>query len=382
MAHPLQQLLTRAQNAVRCQSWAEAWVLLEQINPDYMPDSRHMGALQEEFELLAATVARHRGQVDVSERLYRSLMERITLQDERIADVMLGMAECAHTRTDFDEALRWMRAAQQVPVSSPVLAVRLHTTAAHITSHVNVPKAIELFEWVQANYPAQRDTAWANLLFWHGDALLVDGRYEQSVPLFIQAHKLAVETGATITAADAMRRLPLARILNGQADYALRSMGDLKQAERLYELAGDRGIGYLHTEAGEVYRALGQHREAQSSFKAGLWASRSIQDLNREAHNQIGLFEVSRLTGAPQWDLLDEAARNYDRIDSDWGRLHALICRLLASDNNQEQHLRDAGRLLQQSTFSGFRGERALLSWITKASLEERRAYPHLMNYP
>jgi tetratricopeptide (TPR) repeat protein len=382
MSHPLEQLLSRAQEAVRSQSWTEAWALLEQINPDYLSDSRHLGSLREEFELLAATVTRHRGQLDAAERLYESLKARISLADERVADVLLGLAECAHARGDFATASQQIRVAEQVPTRNPVLGLRVQTSAAHIASHVDLDQALRRFEWITEHYEPSKSTAWANLLFWYGDALLVDGQYERSVPMFVQAHGTAIATGATITAADAMRRLPLARILCGQTDFALKGVGDLHQAERLYELAGDRGAAYLHTEAGEVYRAIGQWREADREFTKGLWGARSIPDLNREAHNQLGLFELSRVSGAPKLTLLDEAARSYDRIGSDWGLLHVHLCRAMGDAPNRETHLRAARELIARSRFSQFSREQQMIAWLATASANEIAAEPHLMNYP
>lgn len=367
---------------MREQSWAESWALLEQINPDYHADSRHLGALREDFELLAATVLRHRGQIDAAQKIYEQVLKRLSLQDERLADLLLGLAECEHCRGDFDKALKVMRAAERIPVSSHILAVRVHTAGAHIASHVRLEEALARFAWIRENFTEQEHTAWANLLFWHGDALLVNGSYQESIPVFIAAHQMALKTGATITAADAMRRLPLARILCGQTDYALRGVGDLAQAKQLYELAGDRGVTYLHTEAGEVHRAIGQWREAERSFTQGLWASRSIQDHNRVAHNQMGLFEISRATGTPKMDLLDQAFRSYDLVQSDWGKLHVHISRALADGANRAEHMRNARELIGRTRFSSFTHEQQLLGWMGSASAEQISREPHLMNYP
>ena len=380
--HPLEISLHQAQQAVQAQSWLEAWSILEKINPDYYPDSRHLGALREDFELIAATCMRHRGQFEAADKLYTNLQSRLSLRDERLADALLGRAECAHAVGNVPHARMLMKAAERVPMTSTVLALRVFTAGAHIASHVNIDEALDRFEWIDRNFPEREDSSRANFEFWYADALLVAGRFKDCIPRLVSAHRLAVATSATITTADAIRRLPLARVLCGQTDYALRGLGDLNQASQLYKLAGDRGAAYVHTEAGETYRAIGKLREAERAFSHGVWESRNIQDENREAHNQIGLFEVGRMAGNIQLDLLITAEKLYNKYGSDWGLVQVQISRALADLSNQAEHIKVARELISSSRFSRFERELEILSWIETAKSEELATYPHLMNYP
>lgn len=374
----VEQQLFRVQAAIKAQSWQEAWGLLEQVNPDYRPDSRHLGTLREDFELLAATCLRHRGQLDQAEQLYRDVLLRLQPGDERVPDVLVGLADCLHAEGEIAQALQLGRAAEKMPMRDKVMAVRVLTLTAHLLSHIDLRAALQRYEWIQDNYAANADSSWANYLFWYGDCLLVDGQYDRAVEILLQAHKAATSTGALVTTADCLRRIPLARALSGQDDFALRGMGDLNQSIQLYELAGDRGSVYVHTEAGEVYRAIGRVREAEKSFSQGLWASRSIKDQLREAHNLMGLFELGRLMGGPQDELLRDADKCYERVGSEWGRLHVLISRALCGQDTIQQ----ARQLIQDSCLSEFKREQELLGWISATGPEQWREEMHLMNYP
>jgi tetratricopeptide (TPR) repeat protein len=376
MSQVTNTLLERAQAAIEAQSWQEAWSLLQQI------DHSLLGSKENELLILAATVLRHRGEVEHSERLYGELKGRMSLKDERLADVVMGLAECAHLRGHFTKAAHLAQAARRVPVTTPRLQLRMAVTEAHIRSHVNVDQAILMFNEILHQYPAEETTLWAHLMFQYADALFVAGDIAASLPRLIEANRLATETGATIAAADSMRRLPLVRVLLGQGDYALRGVNDLSLALNLYEVAGDRGSVYLYTEAGEVHRALGKYREAERSFTRGLWGAREIDDENRMAHNQLGLFEVSRAAGAPKWRTLDEAAEHYLNIGSEWGRIHTLIARALADRKRSNKLIQEAMTLATESTFSKFPRERELLTELGNISPEQIERHPHIMNYP
>lgn len=345
-------------------------------------DQYQMGSQNEELGLLAATCLRHQGEVAHAEHIYREIRERLSMSDERLADVMIGLADCAHLRGDFAEAGKLARAASQILVTSTTLALRVRTTGAHIQSHLNVEEAVAAFKAITKDFPAAANTAWANFLFQFADVLLVAGLYPLALAQFLAAHALASETGATITLADSMRRLPLVRILVGHNDYALRGVNDLNLAEQLYEVAGDRGAAYLHTEAGEVYRALGRYREAERSFTRGLWATRQINDVNRIAHNQLGLFEVGRAAGQPRWEALEDALHQYQSIGSDWGIIHTTIAQGLASPTRIREHLQRAGELIEASTFSEFPRERELLARLAGMSDADAMREAHIMNYP
>jgi tetratricopeptide (TPR) repeat protein len=376
MAAPIAPLLEQAHDAIARQSWREAWAILQRA--ERMP----AGSFAEDFQLMVATCLRHQGHLEQAEEIYRRLRSRLTLQDQRLADAIIGEAECAHVRCDFEAALLLGQAAERVPIPDAGLRLRVGTAVAHLDSHVNIDRAVQRFEYLLAHHELSDDTIAAHVTFTYADALLVAGDYDRATPMFLDAYQRAMRTGATITAADAMRRLPLARILLGQIDYALRGVNDLSLAIELYDVAGDRGSAYVHTEAGEVYRAIGKWREAEQSFRKGLWAAREIDDANRVAHNQLGLFEVSRATGSPDFKLLEEARESYQQIRSEWGFLHCVIAHGLADRERQDQLLAHAEQLIAQSQFSQFPRERELLARLRDAGADQVSREPHLKNYP
>jgi len=329
---PPDMLFNRIQTAIAVQSWREAWALLEQANPDYYGDDRHLGARRHDFLLATATCLRHRGQLEDAERVYLILQHELGLLDQRLADVLIGRGEVAHAAGRHGEALQLLRAASYIPDQEIVLRARTATINAHINSHVNIDLSLTLFEKAEQEFAVLDGTAAANLKFWHGDAL--------------------------------------------------RSLSDLQSAEELYSASGDRGAVYLHTEAGEVHRSMGRWREAETAFSKGLWASRDIGDTNRQAHNQLGLFEIGRQTGRVKDDLLVEADRLYSRDDSDWGRLHVLISRAVNEPKTRDKQITRAMDVINNSSFSSFQQEKQILEWIKQADEDQIANYPHLMNYP
>ena len=379
---PPDMLFNRIQTAIAVQSWREAWALLEQANPDYYGDDRHLGARRHDFLLATATCLRHRGQLEDAERVYLILQHELGLLDQRLADVLIGRGEVAHAAGRHGEALQLLRAASYIPDQDMVLRARTATINAHINSHVNIDLSLTLFEKAEQEFAVLDGTAAANLKFWHGDALLVGSRYQAAMEKLSEAQQLAAASGASVTLADTMRRLALARALLGHQDHALRSLSDLQSAEELYSASGDRGAVYLHTEAGEVHRSMGRWREAETAFSKGLWASRDIGDTNRQAHNQLGLFEIGRQTGRVKDDLLVEADRLYSRDDSDWGRLHVLISRAVNEPKTRGEQITRAMDVINNSSFSSFQQEKQILEWIKQADEDQIANYPHLMNYP
>lgn len=368
--------LQAAHRAIEVQSWVEARALLDSVDP------AGLGALVEDFDLLRATCLRHQGDLDGAERVYTHLRSRLALTDPRVPDVVLGLAELAHLRGDFPAAARLAQAAWHIPTNDRKLSLRVAVCAVHIDSHLNVDRAAKSFEHLLGHYAPERSTLWANVLFNYADALIVAGDYEHALPRLLEANQLAADTGATITLADSMRRLPLVRILLGQDSHALRGVGDLSLAEQLYEASGDRGGAYLHTEAGEVYRAIGRYREAERHFKKGLWAVTQIDDRNRMAHNHLGLFEVSRTAGAePKWDELEQALGLYRQIGSQWGIVHCGIARALA-DAKPQKILPRVLEQIDASTFSAFARERALVERLQTMRRDQLVSEPHLMNWP
>jgi len=375
-------LFDRIYSAIQMQSWREAWGLLEQANPDYYGDDRHLGARRHDFLLATATCLRHRGQLEDAERVYLMLQNELGLTDPRLADVLIGRAEVAHAEGKHGDALQMLRAAKYIPGQDRILRMRVATINAHVHSHINIQLSLQMFQNAQTEFAGLQGTVAANFFFWYGDALLVDGQYQQSIDRLDQALLMATSSGAAVTLADSLRRLPLARALLGDADNTLRGFKDLQSAEDLYQTAGDRGAVYLHTERGEVLRSMERWRDSENEFNKGLWASRDIGDINRQAHNKMGLFELGRQTDRAKPELLDEAWRLYQRCESDWGKLHVLISRSLHDYAHREEHMREALALIAQSRFSEFKHEKELLGWIRSASVTDIAAYPHLMNYP
>lgn len=375
-------LFDRIHSAIQMQSWREAWGLLEQANPDYYHDDRHLGARRHDFLLSAATCLRHRGQLEDSERVYLMLQKELGLQDPRLADVLIGRAEVAHAAGNHGDALQMLRAAKYIPGQDRILRLRGATINAHVHSHINIQLSLQMFQQALGEFRGLEGTAMANFLFWYGDALLVDGQYAESMQTMEQSFELSTRSGAAVTLADAMRRLPLVRVLSGDVEESLQSLKELQGAEELYHTAGDRGTVYLHTERGEVLRSMSRWRDAENEFNKGLWASRDIGDVNRQAHNKIGLFEVGRQTGRPKSELLDEAWRLYGRCDSDWGRIHVLISRALGDYGGRENHLQEALALIDRSQFSDFKKEQEIIRWMRSSNQAQIEQYPHLMNYP
>jgi tetratricopeptide (TPR) repeat protein len=371
------ELLDKADEAIASQSWQEAWGVLGQV------DHAQLGSRESDLLLLAATVRRHQGEIQHAERLYNELRERVSLQDERLADVVMGLAECAHLRGAFQEAGMLAQAARFIPTRDPMLALRLACAEAHIRSHINIDQSIELFELLMRYADAAESSVWANITFQYADALFVAGRIAEALPEFLHAHALATASGATVTTADCLRRIPLTRALLQQDEYALRSVHDFTLAKRLYEVAGDRGAVYLHTEEAEVYRGLRRYREAERTYHQGLWAAREIRDDNRVAHNLLGLFELSRVAGQTlKWRHLEEARELYTGIDNDWGVLHTDIAQLLADRKARSRLRQSALERIAASRFGRFERERAILRQFGDMTPDDIDKYPHLLNYP
>jgi tetratricopeptide (TPR) repeat protein len=373
----VEQMLEKAQVAIEAQSWQEAWGVLGQI------DHAQLGSKETELLLLAATVRRHQGEIRHAEQLYEELRERVSLQEERLADVVMGIAECAHLRGEFEKAGFLAQAARRIPVFDHKLTIRLACSEAHIRSHINIDQSIELFQLLYRHSQEETTTVWANIAFQYADSLFVAGLYQEALPQFLAAHKIATDTGATVTTADSLRRLPLVRMLLGQSDYALRGVGDLSLAKQLYEVAGDRGAVYLHTEEGEVYRGLGRWRESDRAFGQGLWGSRELRDDNRIAHNLLGMFELSRVAGHTlKWRYLDEAEALYLKLNNEWGLVHTSFARLLADRRVRGKLLDETISIINASDFASFTREKKMLESFRSMHHDEIDRYPHLLNYP
>lgn len=374
--------LKRIDQAMERQSWREAWVLLEEANPDYSSGDRHLGARRQDYIMLAAHCLRHRGQLNKSEELYMLLSQEIPLNDPRLTEALMGRADILHMHGELGEAMQLLRAASFVPSQSPDQRVRLQTLTAHVLSHTDTQSAISLFRDLIAKDLPVSDSVKANLHFWYGDALLTGGLFPESQDQLGAARELAQQGGCAVTLADAMRRMPLVSALNGESSETLSQLSDIVNARNLYRTAGDRGEAFLYTESGEVHRWLGKLREAESEFMRGLWASREVKDLNRVGHNQLGMFEVSRQALRPKPDLLDEAEHAYAKAKSDWGRLHVLISRALIDRTNRLEIIDRAKQLIAESEFSEFQAESNLLAWMRSAPETEIEQEPHIMNYP
>lgn len=370
------------QEAIRKQSWQEAWARLEAANPEYYTDDRHLGARRHDFLLAVATCLRHRGQLEEADRMYRIMQREVGLTDPRLADLLAGRADVAYAAGQYPEALGLLRAASYIPGQDLVLQARVATLGCRIQSRIDVALALRMFQQTVERFPGIDGSVGAHLLFWYGDALLVAGDYQQSMDKLVAAYDLAKEAEASVTLADSMRRLPLVRALLGHADHSLKAIHDLQSARDLYQASGDRGEVYLHTEAGEVFRSLGKWRDAEEEFQRGIWSSRDISDPHRQAHNLLGLFHVGRQTARIKMENLEKAARLYSDLLSDWGMLHVQISRALIDPANRSQILQQAAQIAQSSTFSAFQREREIIQWLGGASEEQIQAYPHLMNYP
>ena len=375
-------ILERIDRAMQRQSWREAWVLLEEANPDYQSGDRHLGARRQDFIMFAAHCQRHRGQMPKADELYELLLNELPLNDYRFGEALMGKAELLHAGNQHGEAMQLLRVASCVPNKPEQLEVRLQTIISHVLSHLNIEQSLKSFEQTIKDFPGVKGSVGANLYFFYGDALLVAGRYEESERQLLKARALAEEGGCAVSLADTMRRLPLVRTLSGNRARAMSDAADVANALQLYRTAGDRGEVFLHTEHGEVMRSLGKLREAESEFSRGLWASREINDLNRVGHNQLGLFEVSRQSLRPKPELLDEAEAAYSKARSDWGKLHVLISRALHKPEQRKQYLLQAAELISQSDFSGFEEERKLIAWMRSAPENQLDSELHLMNYP
>lgn len=372
----------RIDQAMGRQSWREAWVLLEEANPDYSSGDRHLGARRQDYIMLAAHCLRHRGQLKKSEELYMILSEEIPLNDPRLSEALMGRADILHMHGKIGEAMQLLRVASFVPDQSPDQQVRLKTLTAHVLSHTDTQGALDLFAGLIADNQPVSGSVKANLHFWYGDGLLIGGHFKESGEQLTIARELAQQGGYAVTLADSMRRIPLVSALHGKSSETLSDLSDITNAQNLYRAAGDRGEAFLYTESGEVHRWLGKLREAESEFMRGLWASREVKDLNRVGHNQLGLFEVSRQVLRPKPELLDEAEQAYVKAKSDWGRLHVLISRSLIDRQKRLEIIDQANRLIEESSFSDFHIEKALLKWIRSAPEAELEQELHIMNYP
>lgn len=375
-------LLERADQAMARQSWREAWALLEQISPEYQGSSLHLGARRQDFMLLAAHCLRHRGQFKASESLYDELIDELSLSDPRLAEALSGKGETLHAQNRFGDSLQLLRAAVKVPGQDSYTRLRVLVTQAHIYSHVDVQKSIDLFEDIIRQFPRSDDAPGANLRFSYGDALLIAGDFQAAESEILIAREISQETGCAVTLADCMRRLPLLRALRGDTTRTLTDLADMGNASELYRASGDRGEAYLHTERGEVLRSLGRLREAEAEFNRGLWASREIGDRNRQGHNLLGLFETSRASGRPKFEHLDQANLDYEKSRSEWGRLHVLIARAIADRGQRDEILLQARELVEQSESAPFNEEKRLLQWLRSAPEDQVQSLPHLMNYP
>jgi tetratricopeptide (TPR) repeat protein len=375
-------LLDKVDIAMSQQSWREAWALLEQANPSYHGSDRHLGARRQDFLMYAAHCMRHKGQFKSAMSAYQELIKELALDDYRIAEALMGKAELLHAQNNFGEALQTLRAANYVPRQPQQLQLRMATTHAHIYSHLEIDKSLKLFEQAQKSWQGKGNMLSANLTFWHADALLIAGLYEQAKPLHQDAKETSQREGCAVTLADAMRRMPLLNALTGDRTGALADLADLANAKELYKASGDRGEIYLHTESGEVHRSLGKLKEAEIEFERGLWAAREIGDANRVGHNQLGLYELSRQAGRAKTELLEEARRSYHKADSQWGLIHCMISEALNDKSARDKLKEQAEDLAQQSSFSSFSKELELMDWICQAPENLIRKQIHLMNYP
>jgi tetratricopeptide (TPR) repeat protein len=376
------QLLERVDHAMSMQSWREAWALLEQINPDYQGNDIHLGARRQDFIMRAAHCLRHQGNFGQAEEFYQLLLTELQLNDPRLAEALLGQAEIIHNRDQFAEALQILRSAAYVPGQSQQQKIRVATTTAHVMSHLHIDKSLAAFAATISDIPSESDMLDANLHFWYGDALLVAGQYQQSEQQLQDAKQLALQAGCAVTLADCLRRLALVKALQGDTRSSISDLQDLVQSDNLYKIAGDRGHLYLHLEHGELLRSLGKTREAESEFQRGLWAARSLNDFDQQGHCQLGLFELSRAILRPNQLLLKEAKRHYSKADCDWGELHVMISDALTDRARRAQIVSEALLFAEQSDFSSFEHEIALLKWINSANEEDLGREPHLMNYP
>lgn len=368
--------LRAAQQAREAQAWKEAMALMPDVDTD------HLGSEGLDYLLLRADLLRRRGDVDRSEALYRRAMHAVSLQHDEMAVIWSGLGDIAHLRGDFAAGIRLALAAESVPMTDQQVAFGVYLTSAHILTHLDLDGALERFAWMTSVFPPQRTAAWADFQLQRADALLCAGQLEDATAGMLEAHRLAASVGATVTLADAKRRLPLLRMLLGQVEHALKGMADLQVAAELYRAAGDRGDVYLHTEAGEVQRALGRPTEAQIAFRAGLRGARQLGDANRIAHNCLGLFELSRQAGAPDLDLWQEAYEHYRQLGSDWGVVHACLARALAQPQHRDRWLDRAESMLDHSGQAAFERERALVRRYRQVPLGHLAAEPHLMNWP
>lgn len=373
-------LLDRADAAMARQSWLEAWALLEQVNPDYNGSSRHLGARRLDFMMLTAGCLRHRGKFEASEKMYRQLIEELSLADSRLAEALMGLGDALHARGKLGEAVQMLRAATKIPDQDPNLILRVATTQAHIYYHLDLKQSLEMFQ--QATKLETIPVLEAHLDFSYGEALMLAGRFEEAAVRLYEARGLAEKEGLAVTLADCIGRISLLHAIQRNTSSAMTDLADIVNAMELYKASGDRGEIYLHTEHGEVLRALGRDREAETEFKRGLWASREIGDLNRQGHNLLGLYEISRAIGRPQPELLEQAGLDYSKSDSDWGMIHCAIAAALSAPDNRQEILSQAVELIEKSHLSDFPQERQLLNWIKMATPGELSQEPHLMNYP
>ena len=193
-------LLDKVELAMSQQSWREAWALLEQANPSYHGSDRHLGARRQDFLMYAAHCMRHKGQFKSAMSAYQELIKELALDDYRIAEALMGKAELLHAQNNFGEALQTLRAANYVPRQPPQLQLRMATTHAHIYSHLEIDKSLKLFEQAQKSWQGKSNMLSANLTFWHADALLIAGLYEQAKPLLQDAKETSQREGAQILA--------------------------------------------------------------------------------------------------------------------------------------------------------------------------------------
>lgn len=316
--------LQQAIIALKNQDWGEALQLLKQTDHLDLDPAQRAEALR-----IRASAMTRRGLWRAAREDYFQLRRLYPDEQDIQLEVLCGLAECYEAVGDWHTAGHLIGAAVELAGNLDIerrlkhaeMILRIETLRLRLMSRVASSEARAGFRKLLGRSDLPQGSMLAATRFAYGELYWSQGEIKQALQQYDLSYTLAQNYGALITAADCMRRITLARLLDEDDVDWVYGVQELQQAESWYESAGDRTSGHIYTELGEIRRHLGMLHDSVREFERGITLMQHQNENVRLAHNYLGLAETHRLLGKRDQALaaIDVARALYRQLMHPWG---------------------------------------------------------------
>lgn len=284
-----------------------------------------------------ASVLRRRGELNRARDAYIQLDELIgESRDARRAEALTGLADCYYAAGDAHLAERLATSALRLDPPEP-LQTRARAQRARAHGRTDPMGALRAMRRVVGDAPD--GSAKANALFDLAELELRCHGPERARLGYARALHAAQQAKALKSAADAMRRDALCRVLLDERAEIIDGLRVLEYAEMLALRSDDRSIAAVHAERGALLLHLASLPQARDAFRRGCWVARERNEILRNAHCLLGGAETARMAGTPDPKQLLEAEELYQRMDHAWGIAAVAVVRTLCQMGSKSEAL-------------------------------------------